>query len=56
MIKLTDYIKEEIEKCKSSPFYFATNYWVVDGKKFTTFLTEEEFNKQFKYERISKVI
>lgn len=38
---------EEIKKCQKSPHYFATNYLVVDGKKFTTLLTEKEFNELY---------
>jgi len=42
--------KEEYEKCKASPYYFATNYMLVKGpdgedRLFTTRLNEEEFNK-----------
>jgi len=37
----------EIEKCKKSPYYYATKYLTVNGKPFTTRLTEEEFNKEF---------
>lgn len=38
----------EMEKCRASPYYYMTKYWIVDGKPFTTPLTEEEFNKQIK--------
>lgn len=38
---------EEIEKCRSNPYYFATKYLTVDGKPFTTLMTEREFNKDF---------
>ena len=43
---------EEIEKCKNNPYYFMTTYCVVIDKegnshKFTTHLTEEEFNNRF---------
>jgi len=44
---------KEYEKCKISPYYFATNFLAIgadnDGKPilFTTPLSEEEFNKQF---------
>jgi NAD kinase len=48
-------IKEEINKCKNSPYYFATKYLKVkntpyseDIVDFYTHLSEEEFNKQFK--------
>lgn len=40
---------KEFEKCKTNPYYFATTYLTINGKPFTTILTEEEFNKQFKY-------
>ena len=47
---LTDQeILQEIEKIKKSPYYFATTYLKVDGKPYRTVLTEEEFNKHFKY-------
>jgi len=36
----------ELEKCKKSPYYFFTKYWMVNGEPFTTPLTEEEFNKK----------
>jgi len=43
--------KEEIEKCKASPYYWYTNYCyvhTVDGPKLaTTRLSEEDFNKLF---------
>ena len=38
---------EELEKCKKSPYYFATKYLTVNGKPFTTLHSEEEFNKFF---------
>ncbi len=42
----------EFEKCKSSPYYYATKHVVVTGpdgiaRPFKTRLNEEEFNKQF---------
>lgn len=40
-------IIEEIRKCRESPYYFATTYLQIDGKPFTTGLTEEEFNTKF---------
>ncbi len=39
----------EIQKCKASPYYYATTYLQINGKPFTTYLTEEEFNSQFKF-------
>ena len=50
MTDLTIYDEEtfqEIKKCKESPYYFATNYLVVDGRKFKTVLTEKQFNELF---------
>lgn len=38
----------EIIKCRENPYYFATKYLTVNGKPFTTLLTEQEFNKQVK--------
>lgn len=37
----------EYQKCKNSPYYFYTNYFLIDGKPATTCLTEAEFNEQF---------
>lgn len=46
-------ISKEIQKCRDSPYYFATNYLTVKNHKnesvlFTTLLSEEEFNEKFK--------
>jgi hypothetical protein len=52
-------VLKEIQKCKDSPYYFATKYLKVKTgqlnmmgedvvKPFTTHLTEEEFNKLVK--------
>jgi NAD kinase len=48
-------IREEFDKCKNSPYYFAIKYLKVkntpyseDLVDFYTHLSEEEFNKQFK--------
>ena len=40
--------EEEIKKCQKSPWYFATKYLIVDGERFKTDLTEEEYNERFK--------
>lgn len=45
-------IEDELEKCKKSPFYFATKYMRIkdsDGAyaPFLTRLSEKEFNKHF---------
>lgn len=37
--------EEEMEKCKKSFYYFYTNYMLVDGRKATTRLNEENFNR-----------
>tara|TARA_R100001086_G_scaffold240480_1_gene166600 strand:- start:406 stop:633 length:228 start_codon:yes stop_codon:yes gene_type:complete len=37
----------EIEKCKASPYYFATNYLKIKGKPFTTWMSESLFNKLY---------
>jgi len=42
-----DMIEDELEKCVNSPYHFATNYLTVDGEKFSTLLSEEEFNSKF---------
>ncbi len=54
-------ILEEIDKCTKSPYYFATTYMTVTnakGKKvkYTTVLSEEEFNNYFKYLQSVKLI
>jgi hypothetical protein len=41
-------IKNELEKCKKSPYYFYTTYWLINGRPATTLLSEEEFNKYFR--------
>jgi len=42
---------QEFEKCKNNPYYFATKYFTIKHKnkveKFTTKLTEKEFNDLF---------
>lgn len=38
---------EEKEKCANSPYYFFTNYCLIDGQKPTVIVSEEEFNKRF---------
>lgn len=45
--------QQELDKCKNSPWYFATTYMTIKDEKgnfvkFTTNLTEEEFNEKFK--------
>lgn len=39
-----EYMLRELEKCKENPYYFATKYLTINGKPYTTVLTEEEFN------------
>ena len=39
---------EEIKKCYESPYYFMTKYYTVNGKKFETTLSEEDFNTWIK--------
>lgn len=41
--------ERELEKCKSSMYYFATTYLKVNEKPFTTLLSEEDFNNTFKH-------
>jgi hypothetical protein len=41
-------INDEIEKCKNSPYYFATTYLVINGEKYKTTTPEEQFNELFK--------
>ena len=47
MSHVLDYLEEELEKCKKSPYYFATKYLLVEGKPFVTPLNEETFNNLF---------
>jgi hypothetical protein len=37
-------IATEIKRCCDSPYYFATRYLLIDGKPFTTHLSEEDFD------------
>ena len=39
--------EKEFEKCKASPYYFATTYYMINNQPFTTHLSEDEFNSQF---------
>lgn len=39
--------EEELQRCLKSPYYFATAYMKVNGKGFTTHLTEDSFNRAF---------
>ncbi len=48
-------MQQEVEKCRNSPYYFVTHYWRANGKKFTTPLTEEEFNKQWKDKNVTLI-
>ncbi len=41
--------KEEYQKCKENPYYFATKYVEVNGKPFQTSMNEEEFNTFARY-------
>jgi hypothetical protein len=46
-------IISELQKCIDSPYYFATKYLTIKNSKgkivkYTTILTEEEFNQYFK--------
>lgn len=38
----------EVKKCIESPYYYATKYLTINGKLFTTRLSESEFNNYFK--------
>lgn len=49
MANLVDQLTEEIRRCKKSPYYYMTKYCIINGKKFTTTLTEEEFNERFNH-------
>lgn len=44
---IDDKVMNEVEKCKSDPYYFATTYLTINGKKYTTPLTRDEFNQIF---------
>lgn len=46
---------EGYNKCKKNPYYFATKYLKIQGKPFTTYLNENQFNELIKkYETINK--
>lgn len=38
---------KEFERCKESLWYFMTKYMVIEGRPFTTPLSEEEFNNKW---------
>lgn len=40
--------KKKVEKCKASPYYFAVNYFTVNGEPFKASLNERDFNRMFK--------
>jgi hypothetical protein len=42
-----DHWEKEMQKCKASPYYFATTYLTQNGEKFTTQLSEKDFNEMF---------
>jgi len=45
----------ELIKCRENPYYFATKYLKIQGKPFTTYLNEDQFNELIKkYETINK--
>ena len=51
-----DEVEREIEKCRNSPYYFATTYLLVTNEKdekvpFTTTFPEELFNKIFQSDK-----
>lgn len=35
---------DELKKCQDSPYYFYTNYVLVNGKKPETWLTQQQFD------------
>jgi len=37
----------EYDRCKKSPYYFATKYLTINNKPFVTNYTEDEFNEMF---------
>lgn len=37
----------ELEKCINSPYHFVVNYLTINGERFTTNLSEDEFNNKF---------
>lgn len=47
ILKLAKYKLKELNKCKASPYYFATKYLNINGKPFETNYTEKEFNELF---------
>lgn len=45
----------ELIKCRENPYYFATKYLKIQGKPFTTYLNENQFNELIKkYETSNK--
>jgi hypothetical protein len=54
-VNIADMMDQEIlefEKCKDSLWYFMTKYMVVNGKPFTTHLSEEDFNNKWMKENL----
>lgn len=43
--ELQEQLDLEYKRCLDSPYYYCTNYLKINGKKFTTIETEENFNK-----------
>lgn len=39
--------QSEKDKCKASPYYFYTHYFIINGEPATTRLSEQEFNNHF---------
>jgi len=54
MIAIHNEEQEEIEKCKASPYYFYTHYFMVNGRPATTLLSESEFNEYFNNSKSTK--
>lgn len=42
------YWEQELEKCKTSFYYYLTNYFLVDGKKVEISYTEKEINELYR--------
>jgi hypothetical protein len=48
-------VAEELEMCKSNPYYFAKKYMKINGNPFETMISEDDFNLYFRqYEKLPK--
>lgn len=49
-----NYYENEIKKCTNSPYYYMTRYFTINNNRFTTSMSEEEFNDFFYKQIVDK--